>query len=197
MRVHDVGLRLWRNEGGEVGFEVIVGGGLGRTPMIGKTLREFLPKDELLAYLEAALRVYNRYGRRDNLYKARIKILVHEIGAEKMREEVEAEYAAMKDSALKLAPETIEAIASQFAPPPLPVSQDWSPAGVYGGYGAKRAAARLTRTEEAPCGIAHWLEGLLAKFPRPAVGAHRPSSWRTRPRPPRASCRRRSRGPGS
>jgi sulfite reductase (NADPH) hemoprotein beta-component len=120
VRVHDIGLRLWRNEAGEVGFEVIVGGGLGRTPMIGKTLREFLPKDELLAYLEAALRVYNRYGRRDNLYKARIKILVHEIGEAKMREEVEAEYAATKDSALKLAPETIEAIASQFAPPPLP-----------------------------------------------------------------------------
>jgi sulfite reductase (NADPH) hemoprotein beta-component len=119
VRVHDIGLRLWRNAEGEVGFEVIVGGGLGRTPMIGKTIREFLPKDEMLAYLEAALRVYNRYGRRDNLFKARIKILVHEIGADKMREEVEAEYAAMKDSALKLAPETIEAIARQFAPPAL------------------------------------------------------------------------------
>ena len=119
VRVHDIGLRLWRNDDGEVGFEVIVGGGLGRTPMIGKTLREFLPKDELLAYLEATLRVYNRYGRRDNLFKARIKILVHEIGVEKMREEVEAEYESMKDSALKLSPETIEAIAQQFAPPPL------------------------------------------------------------------------------
>jgi sulfite reductase (NADPH) hemoprotein beta-component len=120
VRVHDIGLRLWRNEAGEVGFEVIVGGGLGRTPMIGKTLREFLPKDELLAYLEATLRVYNRYGRRDNLYKARIKILVHEIGTEKMREEVEAEYAEIKDGALKLSPETIESIARQFAPPALP-----------------------------------------------------------------------------
>ena len=119
VRVHDIGLRLWQNDEGEVGFEVIVGGGLGRTPMIGKTLREFLPKDELLAYLEATLRVYNRYGRRDNLFKARIKILVHEIGAEKMREEVEAEYESMKDSALKLSPETIEAIAREFAPPPL------------------------------------------------------------------------------
>ena len=119
VRVHDIGLRLWRNHDGEVGFEVIVGGGLGRTPMIGKTLREFLPKDELLAYLEATLRVYNRYGRRDNLFKARIKILVHEIGAEKMREEVEVEYGSMKDSALKLPPETIEAIARQFAPPPI------------------------------------------------------------------------------
>ena len=119
VRVHDIGLRLWQNDEGEVGFEVIVGGGLGRTPMIGKTLREFLPKDELLAYLEATLRVYNRYGRRDNLFKARIKILVHEIGAEKMREEVEAEYAANRDSALRLEPETIEAIAREFAPPPL------------------------------------------------------------------------------
>jgi len=119
VRVHDIGLRLWRNNDGEAGFEVIVGGGLGRTPMIGKTLREFLPKDELLAYLEATLRVYNRYGRRDNLFKARIKILVHEIGAEKMRKEVEAEYESMKDSALKLSLETIEAIAQQFAPPPL------------------------------------------------------------------------------
>ncbi len=119
VRVHDIGLRLWQNEQGEVGFEVIVGGGLGRTPMIGKTLREFLPRDELLAYLEATLRVYNRYGRRDNLYKARIKILVHEIGAEKMREEVEAEYASIRDSALRLPAETIEAIAQQFAPPVL------------------------------------------------------------------------------
>ncbi|MBS0549926.1 MAG: nitrite/sulfite reductase [Proteobacteria bacterium] len=120
VRIHDVGLRLWRNEQGETGFEVIVGGGLGRTPMIGKTVRAFLPKDEMLAYLEAVLRVYNRYGRRDNLFKARIKILVHEIGIEKMREEVEAEYAAIKDSALKLDPQTIEAIAAHFAPPPLP-----------------------------------------------------------------------------
>jgi sulfite reductase (NADPH) hemoprotein beta-component len=120
VRVHDIGLRLWRNEQGEVGFEVIVGGGLGRTPMIGKTLREFLPKDELLAYLESTLRVYNRYGRRDNLYKARIKILVHEVGVEKIREEVEAEYAANRDGALRLPPETIEAVARQFAPPDLP-----------------------------------------------------------------------------
>jgi sulfite reductase (NADPH) hemoprotein beta-component len=127
VRVHDIGLRLWRNETGNVGFEVIVGGGLGRTPMIGKTLREFLPREELLAYLEATLRVYNRYGRRDNLYKARIKILVHEIGAEKMREEVEAEYAAIKDGALKLSPQTIEAIADQFAPPPLKPRPEFSP----------------------------------------------------------------------
>jgi sulfite reductase (NADPH) hemoprotein beta-component len=128
VRVHDIGLRLWRNGQGEVGFEVIVGGGLGRTPMIGKTLREFLPKNELLAYLEATLRVYNRYGRRDNLFKARIKILVHEIGAEKMREEVEAEYAANRDGLLGLPDETIEAIARQFTPPALPARADASAA---------------------------------------------------------------------
>ena len=127
VRVHDIGLRLWRNEQGEVGFEVIVGGGLGRTPMIGKTLREFLPRNELLAYLESTLRVYNRYGRRDNLYKARIKILVHEVGVEKMREEVEAEYAANRDGALKLPTATIEAIARQFAPPVLPPKPVISP----------------------------------------------------------------------
>ncbi|MDI1284966.1 MAG: nitrite/sulfite reductase [Reyranella sp.] len=120
VRVHDIGLRLWRNDAGEVGFEVIVGGGLGRTPMIGKTLREFLPKNELLAYLEATLRVYNRYGRRDNLYKARIKILVHEVGVDKMRADVEAEYADTRDGLLGLSNETIEAITHQFAPPPLP-----------------------------------------------------------------------------
>src|SRR5215218_9687101 len=120
VRVHDVGLRLWKNEAGEVGFEVIVGGGLGRTPMIGKTLREFLPRDELLAYLEATLRVYNRYGRRDNLYKARIKILVHEVGVDKMRADVEAEYAETRDGLLGLDNETIEAISRQFAPPLLP-----------------------------------------------------------------------------
>src|SRR3546814_4950971 len=82
---------MHRNAAWEVGFEVMVGGGLGRTPFIGKTIRDFLPKQDLLSYLEAILRVYNEFGRRDNLYKARIKILVHEIGIETMREKVEAE----------------------------------------------------------------------------------------------------------
>ena len=78
MKVHDIGLRLHRNDEGEIGWEVIVGGGLGRTPMIGVTVRDFLPEHELIGYLEAIMRVYNLYGRRDNKYKARIKILVHE-----------------------------------------------------------------------------------------------------------------------
>jgi len=82
VKVHDIGLRMHRNEAGDAGFEVIVGGGQGRTPFIGKTIRDWLPPEHLLSYLEAILRVYNFDGRRDNKYKARIKILVHQIGAE-------------------------------------------------------------------------------------------------------------------
>ncbi|WP_430396169.1 nitrite/sulfite reductase [Ferrovibrio sp.] len=117
VRVHDIGLRMLKNGAGETGFEVFVGGGLGRSPFIGKTIRSFLPKQHLLSYLEAILRVYNRYGRRDNLYKARIKILVHETGIEKIREDVEAEWALIKDGALKLPQEVIDGITAQFAPP--------------------------------------------------------------------------------
>jgi sulfite reductase (NADPH) hemoprotein beta-component len=117
VRVHDIGLRLYRNDAGEMGFEVMVGGGLGRTPMIGKTIRAFLPKNELLSYLEAILRVYNQYGRRDNIYKARIKILVHEIGVEQMTEDVEREWAAIRGGPLELPQATIDAINAHFAPP--------------------------------------------------------------------------------
>ena len=85
IKAHDIGLRIHRNDKGEPGYEVIVGGGLGRSPFIGKTVREFLPREDLLAYLEAILRVYNRFGRRDNKYKARIKILVHETGIEEIK----------------------------------------------------------------------------------------------------------------
>ena len=91
-KVHDIGLHLVRNAQGEVGFEVLVGGGLGRTPMIGHVIREFLPKQDLLGYLEAILRVYNLEGRRDNIHKARIKILVKAVGPQKFREMVEAEW---------------------------------------------------------------------------------------------------------
>src|ERR1051325_7303541 len=97
VKVHDIGLRLHRNGAGEAGFEVIVGGGLGRTPFIGKTVKPFLPKRDLLSYIEAILRVYNQYGRRDNIYKARIKILVHELGAEKFAAEVNREWQAIRD----------------------------------------------------------------------------------------------------
>ena len=118
VRVHDIGLHMRRNEAGEAGFEVIVGGGLGRTPMIGKTIRAFLPKRHLLSYLEAILRVYNQLGRRDNLYKARIKILVHEVGAEAFTEMVEEEWRHINDSGVEPPAEEIERIRAYFAPPP-------------------------------------------------------------------------------
>jgi len=114
IKVHDIGLRLHRNEDGEAGFEVMVGGGLGRTPFIAKTIRPFLPKRDLLSYIEAILRVYNQYGRRDNIYKARIKILVHELGAEAFAEQVEAEWLAIKDGALALDPALVAAITERF-----------------------------------------------------------------------------------
>ena len=91
-QVHDIGLQLYRNSEGETGFRVLVGGGLGRTPYVGEVVRAFLPKEYLLSYLEAILRVYNSHGRRDNLYKARIKILVNEMGLVEFREAVEAEW---------------------------------------------------------------------------------------------------------
>jgi sulfite reductase (NADPH) hemoprotein beta-component len=118
VKVHDIGLRLHRNQDGEAGFEVVVGGGQGRTPMIAKTIRAFLPQRDLLSYLEAVLRVYNQFGRRDNKFKARIKILVHEIGAEAFTEMVEAEWRHIKDGALALPAEEIVRIAAYFAPPP-------------------------------------------------------------------------------
>lgn len=117
VKVHDIGLRLHRNGAGEVGFEVIVGGGLGRTPFVGKTIKPFLHKRDLLSYIEAILRVYNQFGRRDNIYKARIKILVHELGAEKFAKEVEAEWEAIKDGTLALDPAIIADVASRFRYP--------------------------------------------------------------------------------
>ena len=117
VRVHDIGLRLHRNGAGEVGFEVIVGGGLGRTPFVGKTIKPFLHKRDLLTYVEAILRVYNQYGRRDNIYKARIKILVHELGAEKFAAEVETEWQAIKDGALAIDPALIADVAAHFRYP--------------------------------------------------------------------------------
>jgi len=127
IRVHDIGLRLHRNGAGEVGFEVVVGGGLGRTPFIAKTIKPFLPKRDLLSYVEAILRVYNQFGRRDNIYKARIKILVHELGAEAFAKEVEAEWQHIKDGALALDPAVIAEIAARFRYPDYAVLED-SPA---------------------------------------------------------------------
>jgi len=117
VEVHDIGLHAVKDADGEVGFRVLVGGGLGRTPMIGFVIREFLPWKHLLTYLEAILRVYNRYGRRDNIHKARIKILVKERGPEKFREEVDAEWAHLKDGPSTLVAEELARIESRFTRP--------------------------------------------------------------------------------
>jgi sulfite reductase (NADPH) hemoprotein beta-component len=117
VRVHDIGLRMHKNDAGETGFEVIVGGGLGRTPFVGKTVRDFIGKNDLFSYLEAILRVYNRFGRRDNKYKARIKILVHEVGIDDIRVQVEEEWAKIKDGSLRVRDEEIAQYIAQFAPP--------------------------------------------------------------------------------
>jgi len=114
IKIHDIGLRLHKNAAGETGFEVLVGGGLGRTPFIAKTIKPFVLGRDLLSYVEAILRVYNQYGRRDNIYKARIKILVHELGIEKFAQEVEDEWLQMKDGALVLDEEVVEDIRSRF-----------------------------------------------------------------------------------
>ena len=117
IKVHDIGLQMCRDGRGRVGFKVVVGGGLGRTPIIGKTIREFLPKRHLLSYLEAILRVYNEEGRRDNIYKARIKILVNDLGAEKFAEKVEAEWRELKDLEVDLPVGEFRRIETYFAPP--------------------------------------------------------------------------------
>jgi sulfite reductase (NADPH) hemoprotein beta-component len=117
VKVHDLGLRLHRNGAREVGFEVMVGGGLGRTPFIGKTVKPFLRKRDILSYVEAVLRVYNAFARRDNIYKARIKILVHELGAEAFAREVEAEWRPIQDGPLALDPAVIADIAARFRYP--------------------------------------------------------------------------------
>jgi sulfite reductase (NADPH) hemoprotein beta-component len=117
IKVHDIGLRLHKNAEGETGFEVLVGGGLGRTPFIGKTIRPYVAGRDLLSYVEAILRVYNQYGRRDNIYKARIKILVHELGIEKFAKEVEEEWQQMDKSDLTLDHAMVEEIRSRFSYP--------------------------------------------------------------------------------
>jgi sulfite reductase (NADPH) hemoprotein beta-component len=115
--VHDIGLHAVRDAAGEVGFRVIVGGGLGRTPIIGHVVREFLPWRHLLTYLDAILRVYNRNGRRDNIHKARIKILLKERGPDAFRREVEEEWAHLKDGPATLVREEIARVESRFTRP--------------------------------------------------------------------------------
>ncbi|MBC7453289.1 MAG: nitrite/sulfite reductase [Massilia sp.] len=115
--VHDIGLSMVRNELGEVGFKFMAGGGMGRTPILGSVIREFLPWQHMLTYTEAVMRVYNQYGRRDNKYKARIKILLKALGVEEFTRQVEAEWADLKDNAETLTVEEMARVAAYFAPP--------------------------------------------------------------------------------
>ncbi|WP_395517136.1 nitrite/sulfite reductase [Pseudorhizobium flavum] len=120
IQVHDIGLHLKKNDKGALGFAVYVGGGQGRTPLVAKKIRDFLPEEDLLTYTTAIVRVYNLFGRRDNKFKARIKILVHEIGVEEMTRRVEEEFSHLKGTELTLPQADIDAITRYFAPPSLP-----------------------------------------------------------------------------
>jgi sulfite reductase (NADPH) hemoprotein beta-component len=119
VRVHDIGILTKRNAAGETGFEIYAGGGLGRTPIIGVKLRDWLPQEDLLAYCEAILRVYNAFGRRDNIYKARIKILVQETGPVNFTKMVEEEFSTMPQGKYKLEPDVVAAFEARFPPAPF------------------------------------------------------------------------------
>jgi len=119
IQAHDIGLQVVRNDAGELGFTVYVGGGLGRTPFLGRKVRDFLPERDLLGYIEAILRVYNLEGRRDNKYKARIKILMHEKSLDTLRAEIEAEFSARDRKLLDLPAEEVARVRAFFAPPEL------------------------------------------------------------------------------
>jgi len=144
VKVHDIGLILRRGSDGTLGFEVLVGGGQGRTPYIGSTIRQHLPVDDLLSYLEAILRVYNRYGRRDNKYKARIKVLVASMGAEEFGRHVEAEWAQMTAEAINLPPVELARIRAAFTPAAFE-SLPTTSAKLDSAVAADRALARFVR----------------------------------------------------
>jgi sulfite reductase (NADPH) hemoprotein beta-component len=124
VEIHDVGVRIKRGPNAEIGFEILAGGGLGRTPILGKVIRSFLPQADLLAYLEAILRVYNRHGRRDNLNKARIKILLRALGAEEFTRQVEQEFESNREFAPRLEPHEIDRMRGFFTPPPYQQLED-------------------------------------------------------------------------
>jgi sulfite reductase (NADPH) hemoprotein beta-component len=150
IKAHDIGIRILRHPAtGETGYEISVGGGLGRTPMIGKVVRDFLPKADLLAYLEAVMRVYNLEGRRNNKYKARVKILVHEIGTEEFTRRVEAEFARLDSPSINADPEEMARIAAYFAPPPYEALPAES-AALAAAAAADPAFARWVETNTTP-----------------------------------------------
>ncbi|NZD62793.1 nitrite/sulfite reductase [Rhizobium sp. WYCCWR 11290] len=156
IQVHDIGLHVKKNDNGEIGFAVYVGGGQGRTPMIAKLIRDFLPEEDLLSYTTAIVRVYNLHGRRDNKYKARIKILVHETGTEELTRQVEAEFAALKDTELKLPEKDVQSIAAYFAPPELPQrAEGWE---------------NLARWKKADSGFSRWVQQNVQPHKNPDYG---------------------------
>lgn len=124
--LHDIGLSVVYNEAGEIGFKVLVGGGMGRTPILGSVVREFLPWQHALSYIEAVMRVYNQYGRRDNIYKARIKILVKAIGVEEFKRQVEEEWQDLRDGPSTITEEELQRIAQYFTPPAYQALNDYS-----------------------------------------------------------------------
>ena len=152
IRAHDIGIQIVRNDAGEVGYRMIIGGGLGRTPMVGKVIRDFLPKADLLPYAEAIVSVYNLLGRRDNKYKARIKITVHENGLEHVQGLVEARFAELRPQFSGVDQEMLAGIEAQFAPPPFRVSS-------IGGYEAARQANPAFRSWTDTNLAAHRAEG--------------------------------------
>jgi sulfite reductase (NADPH) hemoprotein beta-component len=127
LRIHDMALRLHRDASGRTGFEVMVGGGLGRTPYLAQTIKPFLETRDVLSYVEAVLRTYNQFGRRDNIWKARIKILVHDLGAEAFAKEVESEWESIKGGALTIEPAVVAEIASRFRYPNYETLDDTPP----------------------------------------------------------------------
>jgi sulfite reductase (NADPH) hemoprotein beta-component len=127
LRIHDMALRLRRDASSRTGFEVMVGGGLGRTPYLAQTIKPFLETRDVLSYVEAVLRTYNQFGRRDNIWKARIKILVHDLGAEAFAKEVESEWESIKGGALTLGPAVVAEIASRFRYPNYETLDDTPP----------------------------------------------------------------------
>lgn len=157
IEVHDIGLEAVRNEAGELGFRVLVGGGQGRTPHTGEFIREFLPWQHLLSYLEATLRVYNRYGRRDNKFKARIKILVKALGADVFAEKVEAEWAHLKDGPITLTDAEVARVSAFFVDPAYVELQDQDDA--------------LARLDTEHPGFARWRQRNTFRHKRPGYVA--------------------------
>jgi sulfite reductase (NADPH) hemoprotein beta-component len=155
--VHDIGLHVIKNEAGEVGFRVLVGGGMGRTPILGSVIRDFLPWQHAMSYLEAILRVYNQYGRRDNIYKARIKILVKAIGPEEFARQVEAEWQDIKDGPATLNEEELQRVAHYFTAPDYA-----SLPAVDAGFEEKKASDK---------GFANWLKRNVKEHKVPGYAA--------------------------